>query len=208
MLEIVTGISTGYLVTSLVNNYIKEKQILEGSYKDCEFIDNKNEIDGIVLKRFEKNMSMPFYVNTGNSVGVSLPIGGGKITEEEKELYSVFVKKNDNYENFECLDKYSKKYYINTPDQLISTMEQYNINKQNFPIQLPIAVYNYNLKSPNYIIYGKNLLGHNVGIIGSNKRLVVKKYVFNTRFPLTYTAGFISVVSAYMIWHQKYGFKY
>lgn len=208
MLEIVTGLSTGYLVSSLVNNYIKEKQILDGSYKDCEFIQNKDEINGIVLKGYEKNMSIPFYVNTGSSVGVSLPIGGGKITEEEKELYSIFVKKNDNYENFECIDKYSKKYYINTPDHLNNTLEQYNIDKQKFPIQLPIAVYNYNLKSPNYIIYGKNLLGNNVGIIGSNKRLVVKKYVFNTRYPLTYTAGIISLLSAYVIWNKSYGFKY
>jgi hypothetical protein len=210
MLEIITGLSASYLVISLVNNYIKEKKILDGTYKECEFIENKDEINGIVLKGYEKNMSMPFYVNTGNSVGISLPIGGGKIYEYEKELYSIYVKKNKNdyYENFECLDKYSKKYYINTADNLNNTLEQYNIDKQKFPIQLPIAVYNYNLRCPNYIIYGKTPFGHNIGIIGSNKRLVIKKYVFNTRFPLTYTAGIISFLSAYMIWNQKYRFKY
>lgn len=197
MLEIITGISSGYFVASMINSKLKEKLILDGTYKDTQIIENKDEIDGIKITTINKKVSMPFYINSGHNVGVSIPIGGGEVTDEEKELHSIFLKKNKNdyYENFECIDNHSKKYYINTPDHLNSTLELYRIDKQKFPIQLPVAVYNYNLNNPNYIIYNNN-----VGVIGSNKRLVVKKYVFKTRYPYTYTMGICGGIGLFLMY--------
>ena len=92
-------------------------------------------------------IEMPTYVNTGgNSTGISIPIGGGTVVEEEPLLHKA-VHTNETQSitggviaDFRFPNK-SDLRYLNTAEDVDNFCAQHAIPKYSFPITLPLKVY-------------------------------------------------------------------
>lgn len=130
----------------------------------------------IELSCATKEWDPPMYLNTGSSVGIGIPIGGG--SREEVKTLAVFVKPVDtgdgiiNPTGFRVTDttfRSDKQFWINTPDTLKSYIEQNSLSASSFPAILPLNVQEYN------VARGATVWKHRqTGIMGSNRLAVVK----------------------------------
>jgi hypothetical protein len=145
---LVSILSGSYVTISGIHSYLKYKHL----YDDLSFNninkgkydlrlkiyskENKNNFEGVVLNNIKENIEMPTYVNIGSNVGASIPIGGGDIKVTEEFLTSKFnmIKNQGNtieFSNFQCVEKYDNKFYINTNNKLESILNHYKIDSKN-----------------------------------------------------------------------------
>lgn len=195
-LPIFTGV---YSLYSLYDYQKKIKSLKNNNKYKNIIISEFDNIDGINLNEIKENMHMPIYVSIGNS-HVSFPIGGGDKYNTEEFLYSKFLVDNKKLEleNYTCIDNPSKKYYINTSNDLNNLFNRYNIDSTKLLVKLPIQAEEYNLKKPVFTITNNNL-----GIISNNRNELIKVFSFRTRLPLSFTMG-VTCISSCIYLYNKY----
>jgi len=201
-MELITFGAGFYSMYSGAEIYSKYRDLMNLSkHKNIKLETIDLPVDGIKLYNVKQNITMPFYVNTGTNIGVSVPIGGGESRDDFEYLYSRFGIKGerDGYEHYVCTDAPKNKFFINTNEQLVNTLNQYKIDQSQLLLRLPLMVKSYNMNNPVYRVCDR---GH--GFIGTNKDKVVQEFAFKTRRPLTIFCSLVALGGmAYLIDNRK-----
>lgn len=190
---VLTAVVGLYTFSSCVNAYFKYDALANHG----DGIDTiRDDVEGVDIKMFEKTEDIPpVYVQT--SLGVGIPIGGGTISENKKDLFDVFQMCNSKESlggDYICTDTHTDFHYVNKMNQLDEILDKYQVDNQ-IMVTLPLMVYNYRLKSPVYKI--TRMKGCRV--IGTNRMAVISKYVMKSRYPFSFTAATAFVVGT-TIW--------
>ncbi len=199
-----TTLTTGYFLASVAHSYHKTKLLYTtNNYPGATILENKDELEGILIKNFVKHVEGPVYMNMHNQgpVGLSVPINNGKITEREnsKPSWDFCVNKHKKVVHRDCefLDEPAHHSYINTQHQLISFSRQYPIDINTVPVRLPLSVYKYTITPQSYI-----LKSNNYGtMIGCDKYSIIHRFVSKSRLPFSYTAGVFGLLGILSMIH-------
>jgi hypothetical protein len=167
----------GYALASGIHTIIRYRRVMKnnGDTNGKSIIQLPDNSKGIVFKEYSKSIDMPLYVSPGNS-GISLPIGGGNISESSEQVYS---KVNEKFIHHDILDGYSVIKYVNTPERLKELLEKYKIADTEFKISLPLKSIEYSW------IDGPKALNRE---ISTDKSKLVFRYAMKKRYPLTFIA--------------------
>jgi hypothetical protein len=177
----------GYVLASGIHTIIRYRRVMEknedtNGQKIIQLPDNSK---GIVFNGYSKSVEMPFYVSPGNN-GISIPIGGGDISESPEQVYS---KVNDKFINYKVIDDFGDIKYINTLDRLKEILEKYKIEDTAFKMTLPLQSVEYNW------VNGPKALN---GEISMDKSNLVFRYAMKKRYPLTFFALSVGAIWAFL----------
>lgn len=174
----------GYVLASGIHSVIRYRRIMSHGLdtNGQTVIQLPDNSKGIVLKGYKKSIDMPIYLNSGNGIGVGIPIGGGDISESAEQIYS---KVNDNLINYEIFDENEEVKHINKPERLQEVLEKYKIEDTAFKMTLPLQSIEYS--------WTKGPLALN-GNISTDKSILALRYAFRKRYPLTFVALSIGAI--------------
>lgn len=191
-MELILGITGSYTFASCLRTYYKYYVLQD--YSEIDTVKLAKiwcSVEGVKLNYFEKTVDMPVHINIGNNSRVGIPIGGGKISQEEEYLYSKFQKSPSSIsmgDNCTCTDDHVAVHYVNKMQQLDKIFNKYHIQNNKILVKLPLVAYHYDLKKPVYQIIN---VKHNV--IGTNQNAVITRYLMKTRLPLSFTIATLFV---------------
>jgi hypothetical protein len=170
-----TWLSSGFLSAAMgVYGLHLYKRFING-----EGIDTlESPEEAICLTATERAWSSPFYINSGPSGSLSVPVGGGfydsdKILLERTKLTTKIVYGD----NQDIRNPYKKTWYLNTPDDLKAFTEQKGIELTSFPVTLPIRVSMVKYPLAGSQVPARIYHSPTTAIIGSNQSRVAKSSV-------------------------------
>jgi hypothetical protein len=201
-----TWLSSGFLSAAMgVYGLHLYKRFING--EGIDVLDGPEE--AVCLVATEKAWSSPFYINSGLSGSLSLPVGGGFYDSDKILLERTKVSNKTIYgDNQDIRNPYKKTWYLNTPDDLKAFTEQKGIELTSFPVTLPIRV-----SMVQYPLAGQAARIYHcpsTAILGSNQARVARSSVLQKTMGTktgALTAGIFLISSLCMFadWdHQRY----
>ncbi len=157
----------------------------------------QQEMDGVEIWDFHNEQDYPIYIHINN---LAVPVGGG-INKVEKRFISKHISKDKKTEYLDCYQVNTKKdikltktstSYINTYEAVIKTFKYYNIPRDILAFKLPLKADYYNYKNGLYL--------HKMGLVASNKEILVKEILWRKRLPLTIVIPSITGVCVAACW--------
>jgi hypothetical protein len=190
-----SGIYTSLSFHDYYKKILNFKRYNKHNNINLETIDDN--LEAIELYQVTENISMPFYINAGSSMGLSIPIGGGEKSNSFEFLINRTVSRNNSkmrLTNFDIIDKPNNQFFINDHFQLKTNLTGYDIETQQIMYRLPLKANQYKLNKNVYKIHSGN-----IGIIGTNKNDVINKFCIKSRLPLSFTCGALTLFSVIYI---------
>jgi hypothetical protein len=186
-------VSTGlaYSIFGNIYKYVKDKDNIE---KNVQKLPDETNI--LIVSDFVNTIKPPTFISTGTP-GAIVPIGGGS-NIEERDIYTLLDNKYTKIMNRkEASDSLYRTSYINNNDHLMNLYNKYNINSTSFPVSYPLKIYEKKTRSHIY---------YNERYYDSKKINVIRKTLFDSRKPFTFTILASCMVVLSLSWYEYYNY--